>query len=233
MSQRRDGKQKTRRRSGARRGSVRWLAGMTPVAGLTLVLAACGGGGSKTATAAQPATPATTGQAQSSPTASPTSSPTAVEITNPKLGKILANASDMVLYTYTADKGGKERVQRGLPQVLATSASPLRRHPAHRRGRGERPGNRDRTRRHPGHVPRDAPLHLHRRQRPQPDHRPRSGRQRRNLVRRVPVRPGHHPAGHHPAGHHPASHHPASHHATGHHSNNGFERRRGQLLSGT
>ena len=30
-----------------------------------------------------------------------------VEIANPKLGKILANANDMVLYTYTADKGGK------------------------------------------------------------------------------------------------------------------------------
>ena len=77
---------------------------MAPIAGLTLVLTACGGGGSKTSTAAQPAaTPAPTSPAR----AAVTSRPTVVEITNPQLGKILANASDMVLYTYTADKGGK------------------------------------------------------------------------------------------------------------------------------
>ena len=81
---------------------------MAPIAGLTLVLAACGGGGSKTSTAAQSAAgSATTSQAQSAPTTMATSGPTAVEITNPKLGKILANANDMVLYIYTADKGGK------------------------------------------------------------------------------------------------------------------------------
>ena len=95
MSQRRGDEQLTRARS-----SVRWLAGMAPIAGLTLVLAACGGGGSKTSTAAQPAT-------APAPTSTATSGPTVVEIANPKLGKILANANDMVLYTYTADKGGK------------------------------------------------------------------------------------------------------------------------------
>ena len=227
MSKRRDSKHEARRRT-----SVRWLAGMAPITGLTLVLAACGGGGSKTSTAAQPAaTPAPTSKAQSAPTSTATSGPTVMEIANPKLGKILANANDMVLYIYTADKGGKERVQRGMPHVLAAPAAALRRHPGHRRGRSERPGNRERTRRHPGHLPRDAPLHLHRRQRPQPDHRPGRGRQRRNLVRGVTVLPGHRTAGDHTAGHRSAGHHTSGHRTAGHDPDNGRERWRCQLLS--
>jgi predicted lipoprotein with Yx(FWY)xxD motif len=80
------------------------VAGGAPLGALSILLAACGGGGSKTSTASQPAAAATP-TSLARPAAA--SSPSVVAITNPKLGKILANAKDMVLYIYTADKGGK------------------------------------------------------------------------------------------------------------------------------
>ncbi len=73
--------------------------------GLAVLLAACGGGGSKASTA--PPSTAASAAANGASTAGSSTAATVVAVSNPKEGEILANAKDITLYTYTADKGGK------------------------------------------------------------------------------------------------------------------------------
>jgi predicted lipoprotein with Yx(FWY)xxD motif len=85
------------------RGGRRPLAWATLITAIGVLLAACGGGGSKVATVARQGSSA----AAASPSGSgSTTTATVLTMTSAKFGTILTDARGFVLYTYTADKPG-------------------------------------------------------------------------------------------------------------------------------
>ena len=94
-------------RGRGRSGSI--TMGVLAAGACWLLLAACGGGASgganKVSATAQPAAATTPSTAAAATTPS---GPLVVAIRSATLGTILADARDMVLYTYTADAGGRD-----------------------------------------------------------------------------------------------------------------------------
>jgi predicted lipoprotein with Yx(FWY)xxD motif len=84
---------------------MRILTVAAPIVGLSLLLAACSGGGATTApTAAPVATTAPASAAASS--GAPSASAASVSLADASLGKILVDGSGKTLYVFLADTGG-------------------------------------------------------------------------------------------------------------------------------
>lgn len=96
--------------------------------GLSLLLAACGGGGATTAPAT--AVPAT---ATAAPSQAPASAPAAagaasVNLGDTSLGKVLVDGKGMTLYIFTADSGGAsacyDKCAGAWPPLLSDGSAP-------------------------------------------------------------------------------------------------------------